>query len=75
MRVVAPVLLMVFAVAGCDGASTAPPVSSVRTLAPGPSNSEPQSRNSLPPGSAVSSPFTPAAGDVGTTRVSPVRGR
>ena len=64
-------LLLSLAAAGCAGISHEPPVSLAQTLAGGPPSQEPQSPNSLPPGSQVNAPFAPAIGNISTTRVGP----
>ena len=71
MRAVVLMLVAGFMVAGCSETSQVPPVSSVRPLAPGAGNREPEPANSLPSGSATTSPFTPPAGNVGATRIGP----
>lgn len=68
-RIVA--LLSLLAAVGCAGLSHEPPVSLAQTLTGGPPDQEPQSPNSLPPGSQVNAPFTPAMGNVSTVRVGP----
>ncbi len=65
------VLLPVVMLGGCAGLSHEPPVSTAQTMGAGPPNQMPQPPNSLPPGSQVGAPFTPATGTVGTTRVGP----
>lgn len=70
MRVATLLLLPVLALAGCASESRVTPVTSSRVTG-GAASQEPEPANSLPRGSAVVSPLTPAAGNVGNTRVAP----
>lgn len=62
-------LVLVVGLTGCAGLSHEPPVSTAQTMAGGPPEQEPQSPNSLPPGSQVSAPFTSSIGTFGPTPV------
>ena len=66
-------LLSVLVVTGCAGLSHEPPVSLAQTMGGGPPEQQPQSPNSLPPGSQVSAPFTSSIGSI-NTRVGPATG-
>lgn len=70
MRVATLLLLPVLALAGCAAESRMAPVTSSRVTG-GAASQEPEPPNSLPRGSAVAAPLTPAAGNIGTTRVGP----
>ena len=63
--------IAVLALCGCAGLSHQPPVSTAQTMSGGPPDQEPQSPNSLPPGSQVSAPFTSSIGTIGTSQVGP----
>ena len=72
MRFYTLAILPIIALAGCAAESRQAPIS---TAGPGggSAQSEPESANSLPLGSAVSEPLTGPVGNVGTTRVGPGR--
>ena len=67
--------LSVVGLADCAGASMRPPASTAQTQASGAPSMDPQSPNSLPPGSQVQAPFTPAEGNISSTQVGPGGGR
>ena len=58
------------AVAACTPAPSGPPTSSTTFLDAGP-NRGIQTPNSLPQGATTSSPFAPATGVYGTTKIGP----
>ncbi len=73
MRASILVLTGLLCIVGCADESHQAPVSTARSNAGAPGNSEPQPANSLPRGAAVDAPLTTGVGNVGTTRVAPVR--
>lgn len=73
MRANAFILAGLLCIVGCAEESKKAPVSTARSSAGAPGNTEPQPPNSLPRGSAVDAPLTPPIGNIGTTRVAPAR--
>ena len=65
------VLLSLLVVVGCSGLSHEPPVSLAQTAAGGPPEQQPQSANSLPPGSQVMAPLTSTTSNLNSVRVGP----
>ncbi len=73
MRASAFILAGLLCIVGCADESRKAPVSTARSNAGAPGNTEPEPPNSLPRGSVVDAPLTTPVGNVGTTRVAPAR--